>query len=259
MTRLVKLDLAVSGVRRLVLSSPHNYNALSEQLLTELLEQVLESRDDDTRVLVLDHDSKAFCSGVDLRERVSAGPSAPHSGLLSALLTELWTMPKPMVSCVHGIARGGGMALLACSDFVVAASTSSFAYSEVRVGVFPALVAAVTFPKLSPALVGPWMLSGEPFDAEEAQRLGLVTRVAPSAGLVSADPEIQALLRGGPQAVVETKRLLRAPSLNVVVASIELMRAASERVFGTAEAVEGMTAFQQRRSPDWSFESRSAG
>jgi enoyl-CoA hydratase/carnithine racemase len=256
-TALLKVERIDGREDRLVLSSAHNYNALSEQLLTELLEQVRLARDSNARFLVLDHRGKAFCTGVDLRERAEAGKAGPHSGLLASLLVELWTFPKPVIARVEGIVRGGGMALLACCDFVVAGRAASFGYTEVRVGVFPALVAAVTFPKLAASMIGPWMLTGEPFDAAEAHRLGLVTRVTAAGAPVTIEPEAAALLRGGPLAVVQTKCLLRQAG-HTVPDAIAKMRRLSEDVFGTPEAVEGMAAFQQHRSPAWAPDARVA-
>lgn len=235
----------------LVLASVENRNALSERLLRLLLEQVSAARESAARVLVIDHVGKAFCSGVDLHERGQAGEGGVHSGLLAELLRRLWAFPKPVVARVDGLVRGGGMAILACSDLVVASETSSFGYSEVRVGVVPALVAAVTFPKLSAGLVGPWMLTGEAFSAVEARRIGLVTRTVPAGSPVTVEPELDALLRGGPGAVRQTKALLRQVSGAQVRAAIDDMEQQSHAVFATDEAKQGMAAFRERQPAPW--------
>jgi methylglutaconyl-CoA hydratase len=188
---------------------------------------------------------------VDLRERGRTDAEGVHSTLLADLLRMLWAFPKPVVARVDGLVRGGGMAMLACSDFVVAGETSSFGYSEVRVGVIPALVTAVTFPKLSTGLVGPWMISGAAFDALEARRIGLVTRTVAAGSPVTVAPELEALLQGGPHSVRKTKALLRRPADAQVRAAIDEMEQLSHAVFGTDEARAGMGAFSERRAAPW--------
>jgi enoyl-CoA hydratase/carnithine racemase len=235
----------------LVLASTHNRNALSEQLLNELIDHVRRSARSARRALVIDHEGKAFCSGVDLRERSAGDGPGPHSALLSTLLRELWAFPKPVIGRVDGLVRGGGMALLACCDLVVAGEASNFGYSEVRVGVVPALVMAVTFPKLSHGHVGPWMLTGTPFGTNEARRIGLVTRAVETGGVVTIEPELDAIARGGPAAIALTKKLLRHETANRVISAIDEMEKVSHEIFETAEAKEGMTAFTEKRSPVW--------
>jgi methylglutaconyl-CoA hydratase len=248
---LLRVRTDVDQADWLVLTSVENRNALSERLLSQLIEQVSLATSSEARVLVLDHEGKAFCSGVDLRERGRAGEEGVHSGLLADLLRMLWSFPKPVIARVDGLVRGGGMAMLACSDFVVAGEASNFGYSEVRVGVIPALVTAVTFPKLSTGLVGPWMMSGEAFDALEARRIGLVTRTVPTGTSVTVEPELAALLRGGPSSVLQTKALLRRPADAQVRAAIDEMEQLSHAVFATDEAQAGMAAFSERRAAPW--------
>jgi len=132
------------GVDVLTLDSPSNRNALSLRLMDELLAHVERSAADDARGIVLEHTGDVFCAGIDLRERRERSDDpAAHSRSFARLLLALWEYPKPLVCRVGGAARGGGMGLVACSDVVVAEPAATFAYSEVRVGVAPALVAAL--------------------------------------------------------------------------------------------------------------------
>ena len=233
----------------LVLDSQHNRNALSIRLLEELIEAVGRSAAGDGRALVLDHEGPVFCAGVDLRERRELGAGAQtQSLLLSRLLRELWAYPKPVLCRVAGAVRGGGMGLVACADIVVAARDASFAYSEVRVGVAPALVAAVALAKVPLGVLLPWLLTGEAFDAEVAQQIGLVARVADAPSL---EPETSAIAKGGPKAVRAVKALSRQLTGADVPAHLEEMATLSIQLFADPEALEGMSAFGERRLPAW--------
>jgi enoyl-CoA hydratase/carnithine racemase len=247
--RLVRAERS-GPIDVLVLDSPHNRNALSIRLLEELLQHVGRSAAGEARALVLDHDGPVFCAGVDLRERRELGTAAQtHSDLLGRLLQELWVYPEPVLCRVAGAVRGGGMGLVACSDIVVASRAASFAYSEVRVGVAPALVASVALAKAPLGLLLPWLLTGEPFGADVARQMGLVSRVTTDAP--SLEPETSAIVKGGPKAMRAIKRLARDLSAADVRERLEEMVALSAQLFADPEALEGMAAFSDRRPPAW--------
>jgi enoyl-CoA hydratase/carnithine racemase len=238
------------GIDVIVLASPHNRNALSIRLLEELLEHVERSANGDGRALVLDHDGPVFCAGVDLRERQATDAAAPsHSSLLADLLRALWNYPKPLLCRIDGPVRGGGMGLVACADIVVASGRATFAYSEVKVGVAPALVMEVTLPKVPLGPLLPWLMTGSKFDAETAHRLGLVTRV--DAEDASLDTETAAIRDGGPNALATVKRLARRRNGAAVDAALAEAERLSAELFATTEAREGMAAFLARRPPAW--------
>jgi enoyl-CoA hydratase/carnithine racemase len=216
------------GFAVVTLASERNRNALSLQMLEELLAHVAAA---DGRGLVLDHEGPVFCAGVDLRERRTTGG---HSELLAQLLRALREYPNPFLCRVDGPVRGGGMGLIACADIVVASERASFAYSEVKVGVAPALVLAVTKVPTAPLL--PWLLTGEPFDAETALRLGLVTRVG-----ASLEPELSAIQAAGPAAVTTVKALVRDG------VGLDQAERLSAELFASPEARERMAAFAARR------------
>ena len=233
----------------LTLDSPGNRNALSLRLMEELLEGIRAS---DGRALVLDHEGTVFCAGVDLRERQAPGADqSRHSTLLGELLRALWNHPRPVLCRVDGAVRGGGMGLVACSDVVVASPAASFAFSEVRVGVAPAIVGGIALRKVPLGPLLPALVSGERFDAGEAQRLGLVTAVAEDAA-AELDRWSAAVAAGAPGAVAATKALMRrlagAESLDPMLAELEEL---SAELFASDEAREGMAAFAERRLPGW--------
>jgi methylglutaconyl-CoA hydratase len=233
----------------LVLDSQHNRNALSMQLLEELIDGVARSADGPGRGLVIDHRGTVFCAGVDMRERHEFGDEGPsHAAFLAQLLRDLWAYPKPVVCRVAGRVRGGGMGLVGCSDIVVATPASEFAYSEVRVGVAPAIVSAVALQKVPLGVLLPWLLTAEPFDAETARQIGLVTAISSDA---SVEPFIASLLRGGPKAMALTKHVAREVSGEVLDETLRRLEILSTAAFVSAEADEGMAAFTERRSPSW--------
>jgi enoyl-CoA hydratase/carnithine racemase len=202
-------------------------------------------------VLVLDHTGDIFCAGVDLKERLSMhGDPHRHSQLLGRLLSALWNCPSPVDCRVAGRVRGGGMGLAACSDFVVCSPRSDFAFSEVRVGVAPALVGNFSLAGISSRALKPWLLTGEIFDASEALRLALITRIATD-DATSIDREIAALLKGAPESQKLTKRLARELAGEAPGNALAAMQRLSADLFATAEAAEGMAAFTERRSPAW--------
>jgi methylglutaconyl-CoA hydratase len=245
----------VGAVDTLVLDSQHNRNALSIQLLEELLDGVARSADGDGRLLVLDHRGSVFCAGVDLRERQALGAGGPsHAALLARLLRQLWAYPKPVLCRIAGRVRGGGMGVVGCSDIVVATPAADFAFSEVRVGVAPAIVSAVALQKVALGSLLPWLLTGEPFDAETARQMGLVTAVSEDGAL---DGYTASLLRGGPNALVTTKRVARNVAASALHETLVELESFSTGAFADEEAREGMAAFSERRAPSWSTSWRS--
>jgi enoyl-CoA hydratase/carnithine racemase len=238
-----------SGIDYLTLSSPENRNALSTRLIEELLEGLAISRG---RALVIQHDSDVFCAGVDLRERSSEGADqVRQSSLLVQLMRALLEVPQPLICRIDGPVRGGGMGFVACADIVVASPSASFAFSEVRVGVVPAIVGGLALVKLPAGPLAPLLLSGIPFSSDEALRVGLVHNVDDDTSSVVSS-YCTAISAGGPGAVAATKALVRR--LTQPHSTIELLddlEARSAQHFASDEAAEGMAAFLERRSPVW--------
>ncbi|MCA0143895.1 enoyl-CoA hydratase-related protein [Blastococcus sp. LR1] len=245
------IQVSVSrGVATLVLDSPANRNALSRALRAQLraaLEQALA--DDAVRAVVLDHTGRVFCSGMDLSE--AAGGSSEDQGVreFPELLELVWSSPKPVVAVVRGPARAGGVGLLAACDVVVAADSASFAFSEVRLGLVPAVISAVVLPRMAPHVAHRLMLTGQVFDASTAAGGGLVDLVVPDADV---DAELHAqlvhLTAGAPTALAETKRLLRARQ---GLLSFDDLLDLSARFFAGEEGQEGIAAFREKRPARW--------
>ena len=256
MTELVHLEIA-GGVATITLDSPANRNALSRQLFAELRARIDSAiADPAARVIVLTATGTTFCSGADLkeqREANAAGNSAQIGpGPLAEIAQAMWRAPKPFVGRINGHARAGGLGLAAACDIVVAVDRATFAFSEVRIGVAPAIISVITLPKLGPARGMELMLTGEPFSAAQAREYGLINAAVPEDELDAAVADyVRKLLLGAPEAMALTKKLVREVPTLTVEAAFAQMASLSARLFGTAEALEGMTAFAEKRPPSW--------
>ena len=245
------------GITTLTLDSPHNRNALSARLLTQLHEGLeAAAKDPDTRAVLLTHTGGTFCAGADLKE----GSGTPHD--LVRLLRSIVELPKPVVARVTGHVRAGGTGLLGACDISVAGPGASFAFTEARIGVAPAVISMPLLPRLDSRAASRYYLTGERFGAAEAARIGLITQAADD-GRVGGDgdegegvdaalaPVLDGLRRGSPQGLAESKRLVTAEVLRAFDRDTDTLAARSERLFASDEAREGMTAFLERRDPEW--------
>ncbi len=253
-----------AGVATITLDSPTNRNALSGAVRAGLRVAIDAAvADPRVRVLVLAHAGPVFSSGMDLKEEAAAAPGQEGVRELPAILQRIARSPKPVVAQVAGPARAGGLGLMAASDIVVAADTATFAFSEVRVGLVPAVISVPVLRRMQPAPARRLLLTGQQFDASEAERFGLVDIVVPAIELSSTVAEVCGeLLAGGPRALAGTKRLLAGsvvpsadhPADRAADDSDERYAALLElsaRQFGSAEAREGGAAFREKRSPVW--------
>ena len=237
-----------AGVTTVTLDSPHNRNALSRQLVAELLAALdAAGTDPSVRVVVIAAAGPVFCSGADLSEAADGGMVEGARGLV-ALQRRIVALPMPVVVRLHGPARAGGLGIVGAADVVVAADTVTFAFTEVRLGLAPATISLTTLPRMGDRAAALAYLSGEPFDATEAVRLGLVTRAVPPAELdASVDAVVSSLLQGSPQGLRETKALLAAPLLERIDRSGDELAAQSARLFASPEARAAMQEFLARR------------
>jgi len=243
------------GVARVTLDSPGNRNALSVALLTELLAAVDAAlADGAVRVVVLTGTGPVFCPGVDLKEQRranEAGVPAPAPRLMTRLFTTLVEAPKPVVARVNGHTRAGGMGVVGACDIAVAPLSATFGFTEVRVGVVPAVISVTTLPHLTSRAASELYLTGEVFDATRAEAAGLLTRAVPDDALdAEVDRVVDALRQAAPVALGETKRLLHRPARPLPEVFADLL-ALSEARFASPEALEGMRAFAEKRPPSW--------
>jgi methylglutaconyl-CoA hydratase len=243
-----------AGVTTLTLDSPANRNALSTPLMRRLLDVLGEALTDPAvRVVVISHTGPVFCSGVDLKETAEARESGRvPAEMLADVLAALWEFPKPVVARVGGPARAGGLGLIAAADIAVCARDATFAFSEVRLGVIPAVISATVLPRLSPRAAAELYLTGDVFDGARAAEVGLVTAAVPADAVdETVAGYCASLVRGGPLALAGTKQLLRRtpePSIRAELADLSVRSAG---YFKSAEGREGVAAFREKRPADW--------
>ncbi|MFG1975812.1 enoyl-CoA hydratase-related protein [Nonomuraea fuscirosea] len=254
MTDLVHKDLA-GGVATITLDSPPNRNALSSRLLAQLSDRLSWAlAEPEVRVIVLTATGKVFCSGADLKEQRAAegSPDAPVTTSFPEVLELIWDSPKPVVCRLNGTARAGGLGLVAACDFAVAPLTASFAFTEVRLGVAPAMIAVPVLRRLNARAAAEYFLTGEVFDAARAAEIGLLSRAVPEDELDAAVAHYTGMLiKGGPEALAITKRLVReVPAMSFRDGLGRMTELSAER-FTSDEGQEGIAAFMDKRAPKW--------
>jgi len=247
------------AVATVTLSRPDRRNALDPALLAALTETFGALGTDPTvRVVVLRGAGPAFCAGADLdwmaaSRELSREENVADAERMAAAFEAIDACPKAVVARVHGAAFGGGAGLVACADVAIAAEGTTFAFSEVRLGLMPATISPYILRAIGPGATRALFTTGRRFDAEEALRLGLVHQVASENGLDSATAEVvHSLLAAGPEAVTACKRLVREATSEWTLGDLP-ERIALART--GAEGREGVTAFLERRSPSWSVDS----
>jgi enoyl-CoA hydratase/methylglutaconyl-CoA hydratase len=247
MTELVQYDVA-DGVATITLDSPANRNALSRQLVGELFERLdRAAADDAARVLVIRSADRVFCSGADLSEAATASMEEGARAIVD-LQRRILAHPLPVVTRLAGPVRAGGLGIVAASDVVVCSEEVTFAFTESRLGLAPAVIAVSVLPRLTSRAAYDTFLTGRTFDASEAAAMGLVTRTVPDAHLDEAVADTCAeLTKAHPQGLRETKALLAAPLLANLDAHADEMVALSARLFGSDAAREAMLAFLGRQ------------
>ncbi|HSJ91670.1 MAG TPA: enoyl-CoA hydratase-related protein [Ilumatobacter sp.] len=234
------------GRATITLDSPHNRNALSQQLVRELGDCLDEASR--ARVIVLRHEGPAFCAGADLKERKDDG--AVDSRPMVAVMERLMDVPCPTIAAVNGAVRAGGIGLMASCDLVVVNPAVDFALTEVRIGVAAAIISVPILRRVPPGKIAAAMLTGDPFDAHHAREIGLVSHVADDVD-GTVDRLCHGVLAGAPGAVAATKDILRRVPGMDRGAAFDEMRRLSEALFLGPEGQEGMAAFRERRLPVW--------
>lgn len=246
MGELVRYE-AHDAVGTITLDSPHNRNALSRQLVGELVDCLsVAAGDDDVRVVLLRSAGRVFCSGADLSEAAEGGMTQGAAAIV-ALQRQIVTLPKPVVARVDGPVRAGGIGIIAAADIVLADEEATFALTEVKLGLAAAVISLTVHYRMTSRAAALTTLGGEVFDARAASAYGLVTEAVPRADLDFRVAEICAsLATGAPQGLRESKRVLNRDLLARLDAGADEMVALSAALFGSEEAREAMLAFLNR-------------
>ncbi|MCW2838521.1 MAG: enoyl-CoA hydratase [Aeromicrobium sp.] len=246
MPELVHLDVA-DDVATITLDSEHNRNALSRQLVTELGEHLATADlQPGAKAVLIRSAGRVFCSGADLAEAVGDGMVEGARSLV-ALQLQIATSSKPVVVELGGPVRAGGLGIVGAADIVLAAESVTFALTEVRLGLAPAVISASLLPRLSDRSAADLFLTARTFDAAEAAGMGLVTRAVPDAELQAEVARVLAdLLKGRPQGLRATKSLFNHDLVARIDTRGEQLAELSGQLFGSDEAREAMKEFLDR-------------
>lgn len=257
MTRLVEYaGPADTGgpYARLTLNSPHNRNALSTTLVNQLHQGLRDaSADPAVRVVVLGHTGGTFCAGADLSEAGNGDPfqmAVERAREMAALMRAIVSSSLPVIAAIDGHVRAGGFGLVGACDIAIAGPRSTFALTEARIGVAPAIISLTLLPKLSARAAARYYLSGETFDAGRAAEVGLITEAADDVD-AAVDKLVSDIGRGSPQGLAASKALTTAAVLDGFDRDAERLAEESARLFVSDEAREGMLAFLEKRPPRW--------
>lgn len=242
-----------NGAAWITLNRPENRNALSAVLVNELFDHIqTANEDDEARCIVITGTGPAFCAGADLKsppgQIVDGKRAVPYPDVLTGIMDSA----KPVIAAVNGAAFAGGLGLVGAADIVVAVEDVQMSFSEVRIGVIPAVISVVCLPKLGTHHGMKLIVTGERFTGRQAVEMNFVHRAVPADQLRAAvQEEIDMIRLGGPIAVVECKKLVRrVPQLSIEEGFKETAEW-SGRMFRSEEAAEGMAAFREKRKPAW--------
>lgn len=256
---LERLQVELDGpVARIWLNRPEVRNAFDGLMVTELRKTLLDLRlADAVRIIVLGGRGPVFCAGADLEWLKATASFTREESLREAqamadLFFAVYESPKPLVVRVHGAALGGGAGLVAACDLAVAALGTQFGFTEVRLGILPAVISPYVLRKIGESAARELFLTGERFEAVRALEIGLVRAAVPAEDLDAAvEARVQELLKAGPRAIAEAKALIREVAWRRVE---DVQRYTVERITdirSSPEGQEGMRAFLEKRKPHW--------
>lgn len=260
-TDTLLLDLNTHGVATLTLNRPEVHNAFDDQLIAHLTDTLRQlAVDAQVKVLVLKSAGKHFCAGADLSWMQKMAHYDEHANMqdakaLAQLMFVLHQFPKPTLALVQGNAYGGGAGLIACCHIVIAAATSQFCFSEVKLGLIPAVISPYVVQAIGQRQARAYFLSAKLFNADCALRMGLCHEVVPIDKLQETGEEmITSLLKNGPhamQAVNQLMNKLQTPYIDEELIAWTAQTIARLRV--SAEGQEGLKAFLEKRDPAWTI------
>ena len=252
------LHLEFSGeIAMITLSRPEKRNAISAEMIAELLSAFNEVEAGLARVLILTGAGKAFCSGMDLESLKALATQSPaeqreDADRLVRLFLRIWSFPKPTIAAVNGHALAGGCGIATLCDFTIAVHEAKFGYPEARIGFLPAVVSVFLIRQIGEKHARDLLLTGRSIDAVEAHRLGLVSQIVPARELMTVAQILAAtLLSCSPVSLRMTKKLLcdfAAPEIN---RELELAATGSAQIRTTQDFIEGLESFLEKRASRW--------
>jgi len=247
-----------SEIATITLNRPEKRNAISSEMIAELMAAFSEVESASARVLILTGAGKSFCSGMDLDTMKAVAAKSPTEHLedsrrMARLYRRIWSFSKLAIAAVNGPAIAGGCGIATLCDFTISVPDATFGYPEVRIGFLPAVVSVFLVRQVGEKHARDLLLTGRTMDATEAARLGLVSQIAPAHELLSATRSLAGqLLACSPLSLLKTKKLLcdfAAPELD---RDLELATAEGAQMRSTADFQEGLASFLEKRLPRWS-------
>lgn len=255
---LVNLDRDERGVVTLTLNRAHVHNAFNEQLISELTHVFTRlDKDESCRLVVITGEGKSFCAGADLNwmksmVNFSKNENIEDSRKLAQMFDSINSFSKALIAKVNGHALGGGVGIVACSDYVVASEKAKFGFTETRLGLIPAVISPYCIQKIGVSNARAWFLSGEVFNAKKAMEMGLAHETCSHEELDEAcEAVVASFLKAAPMATIEAKKLIRnvtsLPKEEILEYTLEAI--AKQRV--SAEGQEGMKCLLDKSKPSW--------
>lgn len=247
-----------AGVASITLNRPDKRNAISFELISDLVAALEEVADSDAIILILTGAGKAFCSGLDLENLKALIGRSPEQNLkdsqtMVGLFRAIYEFPKVTIAAVNGAAIAGGTGLALLCDFTLAVPEAKFGYTEARIGFVPAIVSTFLLRQVGEKQARDLLLTGRLFSAEEALRLGLINEVVPPEKLMARARELAALLmENSPSSLRATKQLLTNHARAELDAQIEAAVRENAAIRSTADFREGISSFLEKRKPVWS-------
>ncbi|HWF90632.1 MAG TPA: enoyl-CoA hydratase-related protein [Terriglobales bacterium] len=242
----------------ITLNRPEKRNAISYELIAELLAALSEVAASDSRVLVLTGAGPAFCSGMDLDDLKGLLGRSPEQNLkdsetVAQLFRTIYEFPKPSIAAVNGAAVAGGAGLATLCDFTLAVPEAKFGYTEVRIGFIPAIVSTFLLRQVGEKHARELLLTGKLIGADEALRISLINEVVPAETLTTRTNELaEQLAANSPESLLATKRLLRDLARAELDDQLRLSVHENAAIRATADFREGISAFLEKRKPKWS-------
>jgi methylglutaconyl-CoA hydratase len=245
------------SVATITLTRPEKRNAISTQMIEELLAVLSEIEHTSARAVIITGSGSAFCSGMDLDALKNLAQQSPTQNLedsrrMAKMFRRLWSYPKPLIAAVNGAAIAGGCGIATLCDFTIAVPEAKFGYTEVRIGFIPAIVSVFLIRQIGDKRARDLLLTGRILTAEEAKQIGLVNHIVEPGKLMDAARILAAaLVESSPSSIERTKRLLTESAAAEVDAALARAIAENASIRATADFHEGLSSFLEKRRPIW--------
>lgn len=248
---------ADNSITTITFNRPDKRNAISYELIEELLSAVSEVENSPSQILVLTGAGKAFCAGMDLDNLKALTDRTPEqnkkdSETMGLLFRSIYEFPKPTIAAVNGPAIAGGCGIATLCDFTIASTDAKFGYTEVRIGFLPAIVSTFLLRQVGEKHARELLLTGKIIDSAEAHRIGLVNEIVSADQLMPRVHQLaEELMQNSPASLLATKQLLTGYSFEELNSTVRAAVDANARIRQTEDFREGITSFLEKRKPVW--------